>query len=146
VAHIVQQEPWRKCHELHEPQDRLDCESVEFDKVGDKLQVGKMYVQAVEDLKRLAAREKELACPPIKLFVYPLPEKFTLVPLRANAAGKPNKIHNCATNYHSAEVIIHRSIVLSKYSTFDAAGADFFYVPVYSMWLCQRLTHACTHN
>jgi len=91
-----------------------------------------MYIQAIEDLKRMSKREKELTCPPIKIFVYPLPERFTLTPLRLNAAQKPALPDDCANNHYSGEVTIHRSILLSKFSTFDAASADFFYVPVYS--------------
>ena len=69
------------------------------------------------------------------MFVYPLPEEFNLGQLRQNVRVPPRiEDPNCETNFYSAEVAIHRALVLSPFTTYNPDEADIFLVPVYGEW------------
>lgn len=78
-------------------------------------------------LPRATARDRDL-----RVFVYDLPPKFnTLQVARSRQRPAPIRDPYCDTNFYSAEVVVHRSLLRAPVRTTRPADAHFFYVPVY---------------
>eukprot|EP01094_Clydonella_sp_ATCC50884_P004003 TRINITY_DN13092_c0_g1_i1.p1 TRINITY_DN13092_c0_g1~~TRINITY_DN13092_c0_g1_i1.p1 ORF type:complete len:617 (+),score=178.97 TRINITY_DN13092_c0_g1_i1:48-1853(+) len=122
---------WRDCEHMATEEERRDCFAVEVDQLGSKQDIAKMYVDALEHSCPEGVRAGSSAsslCPEVKIFVYPMPDEFTHRQLWATQHGAKS---DCELSMFSSEIIIHRALLLSRYITFDASDADFFFVPVY---------------
>ncbi len=67
----------------------------------------------------------------MKIYVYEMPDEFTVDPLRNNRKCSHRAPQSWQTKY-SAEVLLHETLIKSPLRTLDASEATFFYVPVYA--------------